>query len=137
MRIRRPDHKNAQSILEAAEKDMKFTLSLPVTKESANTIIRNVYECFRMLGEAIMVQKGIESIDHVTPIQELIKIDVNTRRPIRTMDNLRSLRHNINYYGYSPRTEEVNDAIDIAKACFKPLIKKIKENKNDSQTLKK
>lgn len=122
MRYKRPDKKNALSIIEAAKRDMEFTLSLKSTEESGPTIVRNIYECFRMLGDALLVAKGVESEDHITPIKELLKLKVNTTRPINTIDNLRRLRHNINYYGYKPNLAEVEDTISIAKNCFKPLL---------------
>lgn len=127
MRYKRPDKKNAISILEASRKDMKFTLSLEVSSESATTIVRNIYESFRMLGDALLVSRGIESTDHMEPITELLKLKVDTKRPISLIDNLRRLRHNINYYGYNPAILEVEDAVSISKACFGPLFKAVFE----------
>ncbi len=136
IRYKRPDKKNALSIIEAARGDIDFTLSIEITEKSSPTIVRNIYESFRMLGDAILTAKGIESKDHITPIKELLKIKVDTQRSINLIDNLRRLRHNINYYGYKPRLEEVIDAISIAKSCFGPLlkavIKEIKKEKEDS-----
>ena len=126
MRYKRPDRKNALSIIKAAENDMIFTLSIKPTESSASTIVRNIYECFRMLGDALLVLEGIESEDHIAPIRELTKLKVNTLRPINLVDNLRRLRHNINYYGYKPNIAEVNDAISIAQTIFKPLLNIIK-----------
>ena len=117
-----PDRKNALSIIEASRKDMSFTLSLKLTGDAGATIVRNIYECFRMLGDALLVAKGIKSQDHIVPIQELLKLKVNTSRPIYLIDNLRKLRHNINYYGYSPKLIEVEDIISLAKSCFEPLL---------------
>lgn len=122
MRYKRPDSKNAISIAEAARRDMKFTLSLKATEESGPTIIRNIYECFRMLGDALLVAEGVESNDHITPINELMKIRINTARPVNLVDNLRRLRHNINYYGYKPSVVEVNEVIGIAESIFEPLL---------------
>ena len=61
MRYKRPDKKNALSIINAAEREMKFTLSLKLTEESGSTIVRNIYECFRMIGDALLVLKGMSS----------------------------------------------------------------------------
>ena len=121
-RIKHPDKKNASSILQAAEREMKYTLNLQVTDESAFNIIRNVYECFRMLGDASLVSKGFTSQDHITQIKELENIPVVTQRPIKIIDSLRRLRHNINYYGYTPNKTEAEDAVSIAKTCFFPLL---------------
>ncbi|MBI2672748.1 hypothetical protein HYX19_00660 [Candidatus Woesearchaeota archaeon] len=125
IRYKRPDKKNALSIIGAAKRDMEFTLSLKPTEESGPTIVRNIYECFRMLGDALLVAKGIESEDHIMPIKELLNIKVITTRSTNTIDNLRRLRHNINYYGYKPNLAEVEDAISIANSCFKPLLSAI------------
>ena len=121
IRYKVPDKKNALSIIEASKKDMSFTLSLKPAEESGATIVRNIYECFRMLGDALLVAKGVKSQDHIEPIKELLKLKVNTSRPIYLIDNLRKLRHNINYYGYSPKLVEVEDIISLAKSCFEPL----------------
>lgn len=121
-RYKRPDAKNALSIVNAAKRDMEFTLSLEVTEESGATIIRNTYESFRMLGDALLVAQGIKSEDHILPVRELLKLKVKTSRPIYLIDNLRRLRHNINYYGYSPELVEAEDVVSIAKSCFKPLL---------------
>ncbi len=125
IRYKRPDKKNALSIIDAAKKDMKFTFSLTPTEESGATIVRNIYECFRRLGDALLVARGIESKDHILPINELLKLRVFTDRPISLIDNLRRLRHNINYYGYSPKLIEVEDTISLAKSCFEPLLNEV------------
>jgi len=125
IRYKRPDKKNALSIVESAKRDMHFTLSLKPSEESGTTIVRNIYECFRMIGDALLVAEGMESEDHVMPIRELLKLDVATSRPISIIDNLRRLRHNINYYGYAPKLIEVEDTLSIAKSCFEPLFKAV------------
>jgi len=126
-RVKHYDKKNALSIVNAAEREMQFTLKQTVTEESAFNIIRNIYECFRMLGDARLISKGLISQDHVEQIKELERIQVETKRPVRLIDSLRKLRHNINYYGYIPTKVEAEDAMSIAHACFYPLLKEIKK----------
>ncbi len=125
-RIKHPDKKNALSIISASEKEMKFTLKQVVNEESAFNIIRNVYECFRMLGDARLVFKGIVTQNHEEQIKELETVQAKTERPIKLIGALRKLRHNINYYGYIPTQAEAEDAVSIAKACFNPLLKEIR-----------
>lgn len=127
MRIKRPDHKDALSLIEAAHSDMKFTFSMKVTPQSASTIIRNIYECFRMLGDALLTLRGVESSDHIQPIQELLALPVETPRPLQIIDTLRKFRHNINYYGYKPSVEEAEEAISIAKSCFEEVYNSIQK----------
>jgi hypothetical protein len=126
-RIKHPDKKNALSIISAAERELRYTLKLQITEESAFNIIRNIYECFRMLGDARLVSKGSVSQDHIQQVKELETISVKTKRPIGLIDTLRRIRHNINYYGYMPSKAEAEDAISIAKTCFHPLLDSIKK----------
>ena len=125
MRYKKPDIKNALSIVEAARRDMKYTNTLEVSEDAGSTIVRNIYECFRMLGDSLLVYKGLESEDHVAPIKELMTLRVKTKRPIYLIDNLRRLRHNINYYGYRPTLEEVKEVIAISDTLFEPLVREI------------
>jgi hypothetical protein len=126
IRIKNPDLKKAESILLASNREFIFTLSLKLIPDSTNTIIRNIYESFRMLGEALLVFKGIEAKEHFIQINELISLKVNTPRPLNLLDNLRKLRHSINYYGYWASIEEAQDTIDFANGCFEILYREIK-----------
>lgn len=125
-RFKHHDRKNALSIINAAEREMRFTLKQPISEESAFNVIRNIYDSFRMLGDARLVAKGIVSQDHIEQVRELESIQVKTERPIKLIDSLRKLRHNINYYGYIPNKAEAEDAVSIAQACFNPLLNAIK-----------
>jgi len=127
IRYKRPDKKNALSLVEAAKRDLNFTLTIKVSEDSGSTIVRNIHNSFRMLGDALLIYKGIEPKDHITSIKELLKLNVSTLRPINLVDSIRKLRHNINYYGYSPKLNEVEDAVSIAKTCFGPLYEEVKK----------
>lgn len=133
-RVKHHDKKNALSIVHAAEREMQFTLKQTITDESAFSIIRNVYECFRMLGDARLVSNGIVSTDHVEQVRELETIKVITSRPLKLIGTLRKLRHNINYYGYIPTKAEAEDAVSIAHACFNPLLREIKRELERGKT---
>ena len=129
-RYKRPDSKNAISITEAAKREMEFTLSsIKVVEDAGSTIIRNIYESFRMLGDALLTYYGMVG-DHFIQIDELLKLQVKTSRPIQLIANLRQLRHNINYYGYKPNLIEVEDIISLAKSCFEPLYREVKKQIN-------
>jgi len=125
MRIKRPDAKNALSIIESSKRQMNFTLSIKISSESSETIIRNIYGCYRMLGDALLVKEGIESQDHLEPLNELSKLKLATSRPINIIEALRLLRHNINYYGYKPKIEEVEYAVNFAKDSFDEVYKEV------------
>ncbi|MBI4144253.1 HEPN domain-containing protein [Candidatus Woesearchaeota archaeon] len=126
MRSKQPDAKQALSLVISAEKDIKFTLNIEVSEASTNTIVRNTYESFRMLGEAMLIKKGIKSQDHVSMIKEITTLNIQTERPLMIIERLRKLRHNINYYGYRATIQDAEDAISLAKSCFEPALKEIK-----------
>jgi hypothetical protein len=127
MRYKRPDRKNAFSLIEAARKEMDFTLTLKVSEDSGATIVKNIYECFRMLGDAVLISEGIESEDHTAPIKRLTELEARTEKPISLLWNLKRLRHNINYYGYRPNVADTEDIIAISRAIFQPLFKAVKQ----------
>lgn len=122
IRYKKPDTKNAESIVNAAIRDMDFTLTLKPNELSAPTIIKNVYESFRMLGDALLVANGKISKDHPEQIKALLRLNVNTERPLRLLESLMIARHNLNYYGYKPSILEAEDALDFARKCFKPVV---------------
>ena len=107
---------------------MDYTLTLNVNDMSAITVLRNIYECFRMLGDALLVIKGVSSADHLLPIKEISHLQIDSKRPIALIDNLRRLRHNMNHYGYNPSIAEANDSVSLANECFYTAYEKIKQD---------
>ena len=120
-----PDKKNAQSILESSKREMNFTLTMKITEESGSTIIRNIYECFRKLGDALLTSKGVRTHDHLEPLKEIMNLKIKTSRPLGVIENLRQLRHNINYYGYLPNLAEVAYAVEIAESLFNAVYREV------------
>lgn len=122
-----PDKKRAESIIKSSLNDIKFILKIHPTEESANTIVRNIYESFRMLGEAILIKKGVRKINHRNSINALIKLDINTKRPLDLLENLMRLRNNINYNGYQANIFEAKDTILLARTCYPLLLNEVKK----------
>ncbi len=128
IQTKKPDKKKALNLLESAKRDLKFSLTLPVSDMSSSTIARNIYESFRMLGEAILESKGIEAVnDHVTQIKEIIDLKINLPRPLGILDILRKKRNKINYEGQITTIEEAKDAVLFAKDCFGKLFEEVKK----------
>ncbi|MBI5390581.1 hypothetical protein HZB02_03770 [Candidatus Woesearchaeota archaeon] len=126
-RFKRPDHKSALSLIEAAEREMRFTLQLPITEESGSTIIKNIYDNFRKLGDAILVREGSEPRGHDPSIKRMLQLNVPTPRPIGLIETLRTTRSNVQYYGYIPTASDTEDAVDFAKKCFPALLQEVKK----------
>jgi len=130
IRTRKPDKFKAQSMLYAAEIEIRFIKTLKPSKDSSSTIVRGIYEAFRMIGDALLLIRGKEAsgLDHHTQmIKELFTLKVNTIRPVQILLNLKSLRHRVNYQGYIPNIDEAEEALSILDACFKPLLEEIKK----------
>ncbi len=130
MRQRVPDKMKAKSMIEAAALELNFIKTLKVSKGSGATIIRGVYENFRMLGDALLLIRGKEALGldhHSEMINELLTLSVKTKRPINVLNNLKSLRNSINYRGYIPTAGEVQDSLSMAEDCFEPIFKEIKK----------
>lgn len=136
-RHKHPDKKNASSILDASLRQMEYTLTLEPNEISAFNIIRNIYECFRMLGDALLVSQGKFSEEHIEQIRVLENLKISTERPLKLINNLRRMRHQINYYGYTPQKIEADDAILLAKTCFEPLLKTVKKEIENSELFKR
>jgi predicted amino acid dehydrogenase len=132
MRKRVPDNALARSLLQASTNEMKFIETLTPSEEAASTIIRGIYENFRRLGEATLALQGYEG-DHEEAINALIQLPVKTERPIQTLDNLRRLRHDINYRGYQPSLADLDDVISIKNCCWKKILHYIQELVNSKQ----
>ena len=126
-RFKHSDKKSAESIILASIRQMDYTLKLEPNDESAFNIIRNIYECFRMLGDALLVSKGLTSEDHIEQIIAIENLNLQTARPIKLIDHLRRMRHNINYYGFFPKKNDADDAISFARSCFNQIANAVKE----------
>ena len=130
IRQRAPDKAKARSIVKAAEIDMSFIEKHPTGMESGQSIIRGIYENFRMLGDALLISKGFETtgLDHHNQmINALTILKITTSRPLLLLHELRKLRHNINYEGHIPNESELKYAVEIKEALWKPVLAEVKK----------
>ena len=84
----------------AAEMEIRFIKTIEPSKEAASTIVRSIYESFRMLGDALLLIHGKEASGtdhHVEMINELFTLKVDTKRPTQVLLNLKNLRNKVNY----------------------------------------
>jgi hypothetical protein len=114
-------------MINAAMAEVEFLKKLPARPEAASTIIRGIYENFRMLGDALLRAQGLEATDHKPMVDALIKLPAKTKRPLQVLDNLRTLRHNINYKGYRPTEDDLRDALSILEACWDAVLAEVKK----------
>ena len=114
----------------AATRDMGVMDKITSIENAGSTIIRGVYENFRMLGDAVLTAQGGEEMGthhHREMIAVLTKLPVKSDRSILVLQKLRKLRHKINYEGYIPEEEEVKYVISVKKALWKPVLDAVKK----------
>ncbi|MBI2574716.1 hypothetical protein HYV82_02415 [Candidatus Woesearchaeota archaeon] len=120
-----PDIAKARSMIAAARIDMGFIESVPVSREASQSIIRGVYENFRILGDALLTAQGFEasgSDHHAEMIDAIVRLQIKTPRSLMLLHEIRKLRHRINYIGYIPSEEEAEYVLSIKKALWKPVL---------------
>jgi len=130
IRRRMPDKAKARSMLAAAALDMEFIAGVPIATKAAQSIIRGVYENFRILGNALLTAKGFETagVDHHTQmIEALVKLNIKTSRPLLLLNELKRIRHQINYQGYIPTENEVKYAMEIKEALWSLILNEVKK----------
>ncbi len=129
MREKKPDLFRALSLLKAARIRHDFCMGLVVSDESASTIVSEIYESFRMQGEALLIAEGKESIgseSHTFVMNALIALRPSSQRPAQVLLNLKDIRNKMNYKGYIALAGEATEAKDIATSLFNALESQIK-----------
>ncbi len=127
---RTPDKAKAKGMVFAAEMDMDFISQLPAETKSAQSIIRGIYENFRILGDALLTAQGFKAAgtDHHTQmIDALIKLDVKTMRPLLLLNELKKIRHQINYNGYVPTEKDVRYVIELKESFWNNILSEVKK----------
>lgn len=124
-----PDKAKSASILKNAEGNMDVIESIKNNQKAGSLIVSTIYECFRMLGDALLTAEGFETTGkdhHKEMISRLLKINVKTTRPLLVLDELRRKRNDINYEGYTPTEDEIKDTLAIKDALWKPMLTEVK-----------
>lgn len=130
IRRKTPDKAKARSMLAAAVLDMEFIASLQITTKATQSIARGIYENFRILGDALLTAKGFETAgtDHHTQmIEALVKLNIKTPRPLLLLNELKRIRHKINYQGYIPTENDVKYVIDIKEALWNLVLDEVRK----------
>ena len=129
VKVKVPDVLKVRSLVESAELEVSFLLTVEPSRSSSSTVVQGVYEVFRKLGEALLLFRGKEATgrdSHSMMIQELYSLPVSSSRSVHVLENLKSLRHGVNYDGYIPTIVEVTEALDIARELFDPVVVAVK-----------
>ena len=92
MREKNADLVKARSLVDASIQEIDYIEKLSLTEESAATIVSRIYECFRRLGQALLIAEGLDGDDHETSINALLNLHIKYARPIQILSTLRVFR---------------------------------------------
>ncbi len=114
-----------RSILEEADKRLRFFNAIQISEESANYIIENMYDVIRELIEAKMLLDGYKSYSHEATVSYLKKLGFSSSE-VEFMDESRDIRNQTKYYGHLANAEYAKKVSEFANKAYprlKALIK--------------
>ncbi len=124
VKTRNKNIKRVKSLLEEAHKRLKFYNAIPISEESANYIIENMYDVIRELIEAKLLLDGYKSYSHEATVSYLKKLEFSSSE-VEFMDELRNIRNQTKYYGHLVNTEyakKVSEFVNKSYPRLKALI---------------
>ena len=117
-----PDIELAKSLIIESNKILLVVNGLALNDTNSSVLMRECYEAFRQICEAIAVNKGYKIYSHEA-ITSFVGEILNEKEIAESFDRYRKIRNSINYYGTPVNIEEVKKALaEIPK--FIEIIKK-------------
>ena len=117
VKIRKENVARVKSISEEADKRLKFFNAMPISEESANYIIENMYDVIRELIEAKMLLDGYKSYSHEATVSYLKKLEFSFSE-VEFMDELRDIRNHTKYYGHLVNAEYARKDSEFATKTY-------------------
>jgi len=120
-----------KSILISAETNAAVTLKIPLNDDSASIIYRELYECIRQLGDAMLWINGYEPLNHEVSLDAIRSLDIKNKMPLNHLSRFKAIRNDINYRGFRASLAQAREIMDFWKKCGPEILEKIrKEIKN-------
>ena len=118
---RTSDPAKIRSLLESVHTNSRVVLAIPLNKNSATVIFREMYECIRQLGDAQWWRKGYEPKNHEVTMELLQTISIENKVLLQHLPRYKSIRHDINYRGFQATEEQATEIITFWNICGKEL----------------
>lgn len=125
LRKRIVNHGQIKSILEMAKLNMKITLTINLTEESATLIFRETYESIRQLGDALWWLNGYEPRNHEISIEILKEIQIKDNVKLNYLYRFKTIRNDANYRGFKVSYLQAKEILDFWQCCSKEIINSI------------
>lgn len=116
----------AFNLFESSMQAIETAKHIPLSADSAKTILRELYEGLREYCEAIGYLKGYKFQDHES-ITYFLRDILKEQFVSAKFDRYRRLRNGVNYYGESVEVETIKEAIKEIPFLVKELEKYSKE----------
>lgn len=120
VKTRKENVARVKSILEEADKRLKFFNAVPISEESANYIIENMYDVIRELIEAKLLLEGYKSYSHEATVSYLKKLGFSSSE-VEFMDELRDIRNHTKYYGHLVNAEYAKKVSEFVNKVYPKL----------------
>ncbi|MBS3114715.1 hypothetical protein J4448_06450 [Candidatus Woesearchaeota archaeon] len=104
------DAELAKSLIAESDKILLVIKELTPNETNATMLMREAYEAYRQICEAIAVYNGYKIYSHEA-ITSFIAEILNEKEVADSFDRYRKIRNSINYYGAPISVEEVQKAL--------------------------
>ncbi len=124
LRKRTIDTQRLNSLLSSAKDNSDYASSLEINEKSSTAIFKELYDCFRQLGDAKLLLLGYESQgkgSHEVSIEAIQEEKVDFLA-FNNLDRFRRLRNDANYKGYKATVADAQDISNVWKNCGNKLI---------------
>ena len=128
IRPRQIDTERIKSILKSAETNATVTLKIPLSDDSASIIYRELYECIRQLGDAMLWTNGYEPLSHEVSMDAIRELDIKNKILLNHLTRFKSIRNDINYRGFRASQTQAKEIMDFWKKCGSEILEKIKNS---------
>ena len=123
VKIRKKNIEIVKSLIEESDKRLRFYNNMPISEDSANYIIENMYDVIRELIEAKMLLEGYKSYSHEATVSYLKNLGFSSYE-VEFTDELRNIRNQTKYYGHLVNIEYAKKVSEFTNKIY-PRLKKL------------
>ncbi len=138
LRKRSPDMKQADTLIDAANERASIAKAIPLSEKSATTILSELYESFKNLGNARWWVLGYKPTKdaHVVSMLIISKAQIAHAYKVQNIDRFRQLRNKANYDGYRVTLGEAKEILGLWNEVSEELIEWVKEKRSGNKVEK-
>ncbi len=117
LRKRQRDISKIKSAIEFAKINAGVAKSIPLNKDSATLIFREIYESVRQLGDVKWWISGYEPQNHEISLDILKEMEIKNKVKLNFLERFKQIRHDANYKGFRVSVSQAEEIIDFWNEC--------------------